>query len=131
MDTDKKIKSGPYKILVVDDNVDAAFTLQMLLKIKGHHAHISHSGEQAIADAAALKPDVILMDISMPGMNGYDACRHIRASPEGRQTVIVALTGFGKEEDRRLSHEAGFDAHLLKPVDIKTLLDTLQNLLAA
>jgi len=129
MDISTKSDFGGYKILVVDDNVDAAFTLQMLLKLKGYKTDIRHSGQEAIIAAEKLQPDVILLDISMPGMNGYDACRLIRELPLEKRITIVALTGFGKEEDKLLSREAGFDAHLVKPVDIQILIDTLNSLL--
>jgi PAS domain S-box-containing protein len=130
MEHNIKSASDVRRILVVDDNVDAAFTLQMLLKLKGFHTDVRYGGQEAIEAAESLAPEVILMDISMPGMSGYDACRLIRQQPWGKTIVIVALTGFGKEEDRQLSKEAGFDGHLVKPVDLQTLLDLLSSLLA-
>lgn len=131
MYNNSKPKSVVNKILVVDDNVDAAFTLQMLLKLQGFQVEVCYSGPEAIVTAESLQPDVILMDISMPGMNGYEAGRLIREQPQGKEIIIIALTGFGKEEDQRLSFEAGFNAHLTKPVDIHKLLDTIQSLCAA
>ena len=121
--------SGGNNILVIDDNVDAAFTLQMLLKLKGYQVEIRHDGHEAIAAAESLRPEVILLDISMPGMSGYEVCKQIREQEWGKTIVIVALTGFGKEEDKKRTQEAGFDAHLVKPVDLQTLMDVLNQLL--
>jgi CheY-like chemotaxis protein len=112
-------------VLVVDDNRDAAATLAMLLKLKGHEVDVAHDGFEAVAKAAAFQADVILLDIGMPGLNGYEAARQIRTQDPQKCPVLVALTGWGQEEDRRLSSEAGFDAHLVKPVDIAALTELL------
>jgi len=103
-------------ILVVDDNVDAAESMAMMLRMVGHDVHVAHEGEGALAEAAARMPDIILLDIGLPGMNGYDVAQHLRARPEGQGMRIYALTGYGQEEDRRRSLAAGFDGHLVKPV---------------
>jgi PAS domain S-box-containing protein len=108
---------GRHRILVVDDNVDAADSLAMMLGLMGHEVRTAHDGQAGFEAAVAFRPDVILMDIGMPRLNGYDACRHIREEPWGKDAVIVALTGWGQEEDRRKSQEAGFDRHLVKPVE--------------
>jgi len=105
------------RVLVVDDNRDAAHSMAMLLELNGHHVHTAFDGESAVTDAAALQPDAILLDIGLPGLNGYEAAKRIRAAQGSRRMALVALTGWGQDEDRRRSEEAGFDAHLVKPVD--------------
>lgn len=109
------------KILVADDNVDAATSLAMLLELHGNVVRAVHDGEAAVAAAAEFGPDVVFLDIGMPRLNGYDACRQIRANSDGQEVVVVALTGWGQEEDRRRSREAGFDHHLVKPVELGEL----------
>src|SRR5262249_6953986 len=102
---------------VVDDNRDAAATLAMMLSLLGHDTRAAHDGLEALDVVAAFRPDVVLLDIGMPKLNGYDAARRIREQPWGSNIFLVALTGWGKEDDRRRSHEAGFNMHLVKPVD--------------
>lgn len=116
------------KILVVDDNRDAALTMAMLLRITGNKIEMAHDGHEAVQRAVTFQPDLVLLDIGMPVMNGYDACRAIRQQVGGDRVRIVALTGWGQEDDRRKSREAGFDAHLVKPVEHATLLKTLEEL---
>ena len=107
----------PRRILVTDDNVDAALTLASLLGMLGHEVRTAHDGAEAIAAAAAFRPDVIFLDIGMPRMDGYEACRRIRALGQVPPPVIVALTGWGQADDKRKAQEAGFDHHFTKPVD--------------
>jgi PAS domain S-box-containing protein len=109
------------RILVADDSVDSALTLTALLAAAGHEVEAVHDGFAALHRAAELRPHVLVLDIGMPGLNGYDTCRRIRAEPWGRHAVIIAVTGWGTDEDRRRSREAGFDAHLVKPVDYSEL----------
>jgi len=116
------------RILVVDDNKDAAKSLAMLLKFQGYQTQTANDGEAAVSSAQAFQPDIILLDIGLPKLNGYDACRAIRAQSADKQPLIVALTGWGQEEDRRKSREAGFDAHLVKPVDYESLVKVLDEL---
>lgn len=113
------------KILVVDDNLDAAKTLTMLLKMTGNQVQTAHDGKEALAKAEEFRPEVILLDIGMPVMNGYDACRALREQPFGKEALIIALTGWGQDDDRRKSADAGFDGHLVKPVDHAELLRLL------
>jgi len=113
------------RILIADDNKDAAESLSMLLQITGHETFMAHDGVEAIAAAEKHRPDVILLDIGMPRLNGLDVCHRIRKEPWGSGITIIALTGWGQEEDRRQSHEAGFDGHLVKPVDYNALLELL------
>jgi signal transduction histidine kinase len=122
---DKSRSAGARRILVVDDTRDSADSLAMLLKITGHETQTAHNGLEAIEKAESYRPNVILLDIGMPKMNGYDACRAIRGQPWGQDIKMIALTGWGQEEDRRKSKDAGFDGHLVKPVDISALLALL------
>lgn len=115
------------RLLVVDDNRDAATSLATLLRLTGYDVHMAHDGEEAVAAASALRPEVVLLDIGMPKLNGYDAARRIREKPWGKKILLVALTGWGQDEDRRRSSEAGFNHHLVKPLD----LDALQRLLVS
>ncbi len=116
------------KILVVDDNVDSAKSLALLLGIMGNEVEVVHDGFDAVASAGRFKPDVILMDIGMPRMNGYEACVAIRKLPGGAKPVIIACTGWGQEEDRQRSRDAGFNFHLVKPVDPTSLEKLLASL---
>jgi CheY-like chemotaxis protein len=113
------------RILVVDDNADAAESLATLLEICGHETALAHDGEAAIEVAEAFRPDVVLLDIGLPKLSGHDAARAIRERPWGRNVVLVALTGWGQDEDRRKSREVGFDHHLVKPIDGHMLLELL------
>ncbi|MGA9768451.1 MAG: ATP-binding protein, partial [Blastocatellia bacterium] len=119
--------SGQRRILVADDNEDSAFTMATMLRIMGHEVRTAHDGIEAIEAAEAFRPELILLDIGMPRLNGYDACRRIREQVWGGSMVMVALTGWGQDEDKRRSHEAGFDHHLVKPIEP----ETLEKLLAA
>jgi CheY-like chemotaxis protein len=113
----EKPRAAGSKIVVADDNRDAADTLAMMLTLAGNEVRTAGDGQEAVAVAEAFRPDAMLLDIGMPRLNGCDACRRIREQPWGRDILVVALTGWGQEEDRRRSQEAGFDAHLVKPVD--------------
>ena len=117
------------RILVVDDNRDSATSLAMLLKLSGNETLTAYDGLEAVEAAARFKPDVILLDIGLPNLNGYDACRRIREQPCGKKIVIVALTGWGKEEDREKSRHAGFNSHMVKPVELTALTKLLAELL--
>jgi CheY-like chemotaxis protein len=101
----------------VDDNRDGATSLAALLTVMGNETRIAHDGLEAVAVAEAFRPDVILMDIGMPRLNGFDACRRIRQQAWGKSAVLVAQTGWGQDDDKRKSQEAGFDFHVVKPVD--------------
>lgn len=116
--------TGPLRILIADDNLDSATSLAALLQLMGHEIQVAYDGLEAITKAEAFYPDLILLDIGMPEVNGYEAARRIRkVRTEGFK--LVALTGMSQEEDRRLSLEAGFDAHLIKPVDLASLTEFL------
>ncbi|MFN2643991.1 MAG: ATP-binding protein [Burkholderiales bacterium] len=113
------------RILVVDDNVDAAATLRRLLELTGHEVREAHDGVEAVDAADEFGPDIVLLDIGMPRMNGYDAAREIRRRTNGRRVRIIALTGWGQNADRQRALEAGFDLHLTKPVDLHVLGEIL------
>jgi CheY-like chemotaxis protein len=113
------------RVLVVDDNRDAAESLAMLLKLSGHEVYTAHDGLEAVDSAAKIQPDVVLLDIGLPKLDGYEAARRIRQQQQDKRVMLVALTGWGQEEDRRRSEEASFDLHLVKPVDLATLTKVL------
>ena len=113
------------RVLVADDVKDAADSLAMLLELRGYEVRTAHDGHEAVEVAEEFRPHVALLDIGMPKLNGYDACRRIRERPWGQRMVLIALTGWGQPEDRRRTEEAGFDAHIVKPVEIKVLLEVL------
>ncbi len=114
-------KGAGLRVLVVDDNVDAAAGLARLLARRGYAVELAHDGQAALKAAHAYSPTAVLLDIGLPGMDGYEVARHLRADPCCYGALIVALTGYGQDEDRRLSQEAGFDHHLVKPVDFATV----------
>ena len=120
-ETESERSESGLRILVVDDNQDAATSLALLLKIMGNETRTAHDGLEALAVAAGFRPEVTLLDIGMPKLNGYEVCRRIRQQAWGEGMVLIALTGWGQEEDRRRSMAAGFDAHLVKPVDLPVL----------
>jgi CheY-like chemotaxis protein/two-component sensor histidine kinase len=109
------------RILIVDDNIDAAESLSLLLSVAGHETEVCHDGESALHAAERLRPDMILLDIGLPGLSGLDVCRQVRTKSWGQETMVIALTGWGQELNRRQSEEAGFDHHLVKPVDYDVL----------
>jgi PAS domain S-box-containing protein len=113
-------------VLLVEDNLDAAHALQLLLKHLGYVVRAVHDGAAALAVASEFQPQIVLMDIGLPGMDGYEVARRMRAQPEGDQRILVALTGYGRDEDYRRSFEAGFNYHLTKPIQV----DALQAMLA-
>lgn len=116
------------RILIVDDNRDGADSMAMMLKMMGHQISTAYDGEDAVETAARVAPDVILLDIGLPKLNGYEACRRIRSTRAGKDMVIIAQTGWGQEEDRQRTRDAGFDHHLVKPVEAQDLLKLLASL---
>ena len=105
-----------------------ADSLAMLLRLMGNETRTAYDGQEAVDAAEEFRPDVVLLDIGLPKLNGYEACRRIREQPWGASAVIIALTGWGQEEDRRKSEEAGFDHHLVKPVEPQDLMKLLADL---
>jgi signal transduction histidine kinase len=113
------------RILIVDDNADAALSLAMLLSANGYQCQPVNDAQTALNAAPQINPDVFLLDIGMPGMNGYELARRLRALPQFRNSLLIAVTGWGKEEDRQKSREAGFDHHLVKPVSVAAIHELL------
>jgi two-component system CheB/CheR fusion protein len=113
------------RVLVVDDNADAAESLALLLRLEGQDVRVAGDGPAALQAAAAQRPDVVFLDLGMPGMDGYEVCARFRREPDLAGVTLVALTGWGQDEDRRRSHAAGFDRHLVKPVGVEALREVL------
>jgi CheY-like chemotaxis protein len=118
--------SGGLHVLVVDDNHDAADTLAEVLEIMGCRTATAYDGLEGVEKAEQLRPDAVVLDLGMPRLNGYEACERIRAQPWGQGLRLVAVSGWGQQDDRRRSMEAGFDAHLVKPVAPEELLALLE-----
>lgn len=116
------------RILIVDDLKDSADSLSILLRTVGHEVETAYDGEEAVAVAERLRPHVILLDLGMPKMNGYETCRRIREQAWGREVFIVALTGWGQKDDLRRTEEAGFDSHMVKPAEPAALKKMLASL---
>jgi len=116
----------PTRILVVDDNRDAADTLAVLLQLDGVETLTAHDGHDCLQKVIAFRPEVILLDLGLPEMSGYDACRRIREYPWGRQILVIALSGWGQTSDHQKSRDAGFDSHLVKPVDHEKLMGLIK-----
>jgi CheY-like chemotaxis protein len=108
---------GTLRIMVVDDNVDAAETFGVILDLLGHQTRVAHSGPEALEIAPGFVPEVVFLDIGMPGMSGYEVVQHLGAMPNTASSTIVAVTGWGSEADRMRAQKAGFDHHLVKPVE--------------
>ena len=117
-----------FRILVVDDNHDSALSLAMMLSIMGHDTRTAHDGESAVETAESFLPEVILLDIGLPKLNGYEVAQRIREHAWGRSMFLIAVTGWGQEEDRQRSSEVGLNVHMVKPVEpaaLEKLLDGL------
>jgi PAS domain S-box-containing protein len=124
--TDARVESSMQRrILIVDDNKDSADSLAMLLEITGNKTFMAHDGVEAVEAIEKHRPEVVLLDIGLPKLDGYEVCRRVREQPWGKDIVVIALTGWGQEDDRRKSEEAGFNGHLVKPVDYDKLLQLL------
>lgn len=105
------------KILVVDDNPDSALSMAMMLSMMGHETRTAHDGEAAVVTAEAFRPQVVLLDIGLPKLNGYEVAQRIRQQDWGASMFLVAITGWGQEEDRRRSEDVGMNLHMVKPVE--------------
>jgi CheY-like chemotaxis protein len=121
----------PLRILVVDDNRDAAESMAVLLNLLGNEVHSCHDGVEAVSAFSEFMPQVVLLDIGLPRLDGYGAARQIRALPGGAQVTLIALSGYGRDEDRQRSREAGFDHHIVKPISPDTLIDLLSTVASA
>jgi two-component system CheB/CheR fusion protein len=111
------VNQGGRSILVVDDNRDSAESLAMVLGVHGHHVETRGDGPSALVAVRERRPDVVVLDIGLPQMDGYEVARQLRAMPGGQEMVLIALTGYGQSEDKQRSLDAGFNYHLVKPVD--------------
>jgi CheY-like chemotaxis protein len=120
--------SGRLRVLVVEDHRESAQTLQMLLGLFGHEAAVAHTGPEGLRAARAWCPDVVLCDIGLPGLDGWGVARALRADPVTAEVHLIAVTGYGEDDDRQRSHECGFDLHLVKPVDPADLAGLLSRL---
>jgi len=119
------IKDRFKRILIIDDNTDASEALAILLASEGHEVETRLDGPQGINRMASFKPDIVLLDIGLPGMSGLDVAKQIRSTEENATATLIALTGYGQADDRIRSAEAGFDFHLTKPVDLGLLIQLL------
>jgi CheY-like chemotaxis protein len=119
-------RERPARVLVVDDNVDLARGLARLLQIHGHDVRIAFDGPTGLDEAKNSKPDVVLLDIGLPGMDGYQLAAHLRRDETVKDATLIAISGYGQEEDLRLAKEAGFDHHLVKPVISDELIKLLE-----
>lgn len=124
------VKTTPkrFRILVVDDNHDSALSLAMMLSIMGHETRTAHDGESAVESAESFLPDVILLDIGLPKLNGYEVAQRIREKPWGASMFLIAVTGWGQEEDHQRSSEVGMNVHMVKPVEPAALEQLLAGL---
>ncbi|HYE34024.1 response regulator [Methylocaldum sp.] len=120
-DTTHRGKDESKRILVVDDNTDAVESLALLLELEGHEVKTALDGPTALELASDFQPQAVLLDIGLPGMDGYEVARRLRETPEMSKALIIAITGYGQQEDRALTKAAGFDHHLVKPVDPEEL----------
>jgi len=118
-------KPQNYRILIVDDNKSCAITMMWTMEMLGHTAEMVVDGPTAIELAKSFQPDVVLLDIGLPGMNGYEICEAMHKDPVLQNTIFIAQTGWGQKEHRERSREAGFDYHLVKPIDITALKNLL------
>jgi len=123
--------SRKWRLLIVEDNQDAARSQARLLELQGHAVSVACDGAEAIEQAAAFRPEAVLLDIGLPGVDGYEVARRLRHQPGGRELLLVAQTGWGQEDDRRKTADAGFDMHLVKPIDMAALLHFLEERAAA
>lgn len=126
--SDENRPTTTLRVLIVDDNVDAADAMEMLLGLNGYETQTANDGLQAVEAARTFHPDVVLLDIGLPKLNGHEVARHIRAEPWGQTMVLIALTGWGQDADRKKTLDAGFNAHLVKPVDLQLLERMLEEI---
>ena len=112
-----KIPRTPRRVLIVEDNADSREMLRVALEIAGHQVFVAEDGPRGIEEASTVRPDAVLLDLGLPGVDSYEVARRLRYAPGGQDMLIVALSGYGRQEDKERSRESGFDFHLVKPVD--------------
>jgi CheY-like chemotaxis protein len=118
--------TAPLRVLLVEDSTDTAFSYQMLLQLKGLEVRAALDGPHALESARAFNPDVVLLDIALPGMDGWEVARQLQAACTGKPPFLIAITGYGRPEDRQKSEEAGIHLHLIKPVNPQMLVGLLE-----
>jgi CheY-like chemotaxis protein len=118
-----------WHVLVVDDNADSADSIAAILETSGHEVKVAYSAQKALEMAVEYQPDIVLLDIGLPDMDGYEVAKHLRQTPELKETRLIAITGYGQESDRERSREAGFDEHMVKPVEWQKLEELLASLM--
>jgi CheY-like chemotaxis protein len=123
--TGRPVPAQPCRVLVVDDNVDSAQSMSLLLALEGYDVECAYDGEEALQGAARFQPEVVLLDLGLPRFSGFEVARRLRAAPSGASVLLVAVSGYGRERDRQAAREAGFDLHLTKPADPDEVLRVL------
>jgi len=118
-----------WRVLIVDDNADSADSIAAILETSGHEVEVAYSAQKALEMAVEHQPDIVLLDIGLPDMDGYEVAKHLRQTPELKEMRLIAITGYGQESDRQRSREAGFDEHLVKPVEWQKLEELLASLM--
>src|SRR5262249_15037651 len=124
-DSSAPVANSSRRVLVVDDNVDSAESLALLLRLRGHEVRLAYDGPSALEEARAFHPDLVFLDLDLPEMDGYEVARRLRLEPAMKGIALVAMTGYGQEEDRQRTQEAGFHLHLVKPIDFDRLEELL------
>jgi two-component system, chemotaxis family, CheB/CheR fusion protein len=125
LERSREERHRPRRVLIVEDNIDAAESLRRALELRGHVVRVVHDGRAALTTVQEVDPEVVLLDIGLPHMDGYEVARRLRATERGRQLFLVAVTGWGQPEDRARAQSAGFDEHLTKPVHSGELSDLI------
>ncbi|HET7809643.1 MAG TPA: response regulator [Steroidobacteraceae bacterium] len=121
------VQAAPRRIVIADDNEDSAQSFAMLLSFSGHEVKVAHDGAEALDAVRNFRPDVAFLDIGMPVLTGYEVAQAVRAEPWGNEVTLIAVTGWGQPDDKQRAHTAGFDRHLVKPIDpdeVDRLLDS-------
>jgi CheY-like chemotaxis protein len=127
-DSSTHVANGSRRVLIVDDNIDSAESMAVLLRLQDHEVRLAHDGEAAVDEARSFLPDVIFLDLDLPKMDGYEVAGRLRLEPAVRDMTLVAMTGYGQEEDRERTREAGFQLHMVKPVDFNKVEELLSSL---
>src|SRR5262249_22018125 len=126
-DSSTQAPNGRRRVLIVDDNADSAESMAVLLRLHGHEVRLAYDGQSALEEAHASRPDVIFLDLDLPIMDGYEVAKRLRLEPAMRDMKLVAMTGYGQEEDRQRTQEAGFQLHMVKPVDFNKVEELLSS----